>query len=158
MDKTRLGVNVDHIATVREARKAIEPNPITAALMAELAGAHGITVHLRGDRRHVQDDDVKLLRKLVTTCLNVEMAVTEEMLEIALAIVPDTVTFVPEREEEITTEGGLDVAIHEKDIADAVVRLRKIGVAVSLFVDPEKQQIEAAAKTGSHCVEINTAA
>ncbi len=155
---TKLGVNVDHVATIRQARRAAEPDPVAAALLAELAGAHGITVHLRADRRHIQDRDVRLLRQVVTTRLNVEMAVTEEMVGIALEIEPDTVTLVPEREDEITTEGGLDAESHAREIAQAAARLKEGGIDVSLFVDPVKRQITAAAETGARLVELNTAA
>lgn len=155
---TKLGVNIDHVATIRQARRAMEPNPVSAALLAELAGAHGITVHLRGDRRHINDRDVRLLRANVTTRLNIEMAVTEEMVGIALDIKPDMVTLVPENPEEITTEGGLDVVTFRNDIEKAVKKLVSAGIPVSLFVDPEPAQLEATVSVGADRIEINTAA
>ena len=155
---TLLGVNVDHVATIRQARGAPEPDPVTAALLAELAGADGITVHLRGDRRHIQERDVVLLRQTVTTRLNIELAASEEMLEIALDVKPDAVTLVPERPDEITTEGGLDVVKHGHEIGVAVERLRAGGIQVSLFLDPDRSQIEAASAVGAPMVELNTAA
>jgi len=155
---TRLGVNIDHVATIRQARKALEPDPIAAAVLAEQAGAHGITVHLRGDRRHISDRDVRLLQAVVKTRLNVEMAVSEEMIAIATEMRPDTVTLVPESPEEVTTEGGLDVVNHHQEIARAVRRLREAGIEVSLFIDPESEQIEASEGVGVTMVEFNTAA
>ena len=155
---TRLGVNVDHVATVRQARGAPEPDPVAAALLAELAGAHGITVHLRGDRRHIQDSDIRRLRESVTTRLNVEMAATTEMVRIALRLRPDQATLVPERENEITTEGGLDVIGNFRIIARAVRRLQAGRIRVSLFIDPEPEQVDAAVKTGASMVELNTRA
>ncbi|MFQ5738078.1 MAG: pyridoxine 5'-phosphate synthase [Acidobacteriota bacterium] len=155
---TKLGVNVDHVATIRQARRAPEPDPVAAALMAELAGAHGITVHLRGDRRHIRERDVRLLREVVTTRLNVEMAVTEEMIRIALEIRPDTATLVPEREEEVTTEGGLDVLRHSPEIGAAIQRLHAGGIEVSLFIDPDPKQIARTADIGGGVIELNTAA
>lgn len=151
-----LCVNVDHIATIRQARRAQEPDPAQAAMLAELAGASGITVHLREDRRHIQDRDVELLRRLVKTKLNLEMAVTEEMLQIALALKPEMTTLVPERREELTTEGGLDVHGHVDEVGRAVRRLREGGIAVSLFVDPEHHQVAAAARAGADFVELHT--
>ncbi|MCZ6486399.1 MAG: pyridoxine 5'-phosphate synthase [Acidobacteria bacterium] len=155
---TTLGVNVDHIATIRQARQAPEPDPVAAAILAELAGAHGITVHLRGDRRHISDRDVRLLREVITTRLNLEMAVTEEMISLALEVGPDSATLVPEREGEVTTEGGLDVVKNEREIMGAVERLQEGGLEVSLFIDPERNQIEHAAITKVTMIEINTAA
>ncbi len=156
---TRLGVNIDHVATIRQARKALEPDPIAAAVLAEQAGAHGITVHLRGDRRHITDRDVQLLQAVIKTRLNVEMAVTEEMIAVvATELRPDTVTLVPESPEEVTTEGGLDVVNHHQEIARAVRRLREAGIEVSLFIDPETEQIEASESVGVTMVEFNTAA
>lgn len=154
---TKLGLNIDHIATLREARKTNEPDPVTAAMIAELAGADGITVHLRGDRRHIQDRDVELLRETVKTRLNLEMAATEEMLEIALDIKPDTVTLVPESPGEITTQGGLDCIRNFELIKQATDKLLHGGVAVSLFIDPDAVQIEAAQKIGANIIELNTA-
>jgi pyridoxine 5-phosphate synthase len=154
---TKLGVNIDHIATLREARKTNEPDPVAAAAIAELAGADGITVHLRSDRRHIQDRDVELLRETVKTRLNVEMAATEEMVRIALDIKPDTVTLVPEFSGEITTQGGLDCIRNFDHLRDVTQKLEGGGIAVSLFIDPETLQIEAAQKLGPRIVEINTA-
>ena len=155
---TKLGVNVDHVATVREARGVPEPDPLTAALLAELGGADGITVHLRGDRRHIQERDLRLLREAVTTRLNLEMAVTSEMIEIALELLPDTATLVPERQDEVTTEGGLDVVRNEKQIGAAIEKLDEVGLEVSLFVDPDLKQIEKSLGLGAGLIEINTAA
>ena len=155
---TRLGVNVDHVATVRQARRAPEPDPVTAALLAELAGADGITVHLRGDRRHIRERDVRLLREVVTTRLNLEMAITEEMMEIALRLRPDTATLVPETDEEVTTEGGLDVMARPESVRSAVRTLKGAGLEVSLFIDPDLEQLDAASRTGAGLVELNTAA
>jgi pyridoxine 5-phosphate synthase len=155
---TKLGVNVDHVATVRQARQAPEPDPVAAALLAELAGAHGITVHLRQDRRHIRDDDVRRLRESVTTRLNLEMAASEEMILIALRLLPDQATLVPEREGEVTTEGGLDVLRHAERIESAVRRLREGGIAVSLFIDPEPDMVESSARAGATMIELNTRA
>jgi pyridoxine 5-phosphate synthase len=153
----RLNVNIDHIATIRQARLTHEPSVISAAVLADLAGAHGITVHLRGDRRHIQDEDLRLLRRVVKSHLNLEMAATREMIEIAMEILPDVATLVPERADEVTTEGGLDVAAHEDEIGRAVERLTSGGVLVSAFVDPELSQIEASGRVGAQQVEICTA-
>ncbi|MGH9339918.1 MAG: pyridoxine 5'-phosphate synthase [Acidobacteriota bacterium] len=155
---TKLGVNIDHIATIREARRTFEPDPIAAAVLAELAGAHGITVHLRSDRRHIKDSDVRRLRETVTTRLNVEMAATDEMVGMALDLRPDTVTLVPERENEITTEGGLNIIKQEKEIARAIERLEKAGLEVSLFIDPDLEQIKRGLAIGARTIEINTVA
>jgi len=152
----RLGVNIDHIATIREARRTSEPDPVAAAVLAELAGADGITVHLRGDRRHIQDRDVRLLREVVRTRLNVEMAATSEMIRSITAIKPDTATLVPERREEISTEGGLDVALNSASIARSVSTLQDAGIFVSLFVDPDLDQIKVCQKVGATRIEINT--
>ena len=154
----KLGVNVDHIATIREARKAPEPDPVAGALLAELAGADGITVHLRGDRRHIRERDVRLLREVVTTRLNLEMAVTEEMIRIALELRPNTATLVPERQEEITTEGGLNVLRHSDEVARAIETLEAAKLEVSLFVDPDLEQLSRVAELGGKAIEINTAA
>jgi pyridoxine 5-phosphate synthase len=154
----RLGVNVDHVATVRQARKVPEPDPVHAAVLAELAGAHGITVHLRSDRRHIQDRDVEILRQVVKTRLNLEMASTQEMLKIALTVKPDQVTLVPERREEVTTEGGLDVVLNSVQLKPTVKMLEEGGIRVSLFVDPDLEQVKEAHKIDAHAVEINTAA
>jgi pyridoxine 5-phosphate synthase len=151
-----LGVNVDHIANIRQARLAIEPDPVTAAEICELAGAQGITVHLRSDRRHIQERDLKLLRQVVKTRLNLEMASTEEMIRIALEQLPDQVTLVPEQPGEVTTQGGLDTVSHEASITDTVAKLKSAGIAVSLFIDPDIGQVEAAARTGAGWIEIHT--
>jgi pyridoxine 5-phosphate synthase len=153
---TKLGVNVDHIATIRQARQAPEPDPVAAALLAELAGADGITVHLRADRRHIQDSDVRRLRECVTTRLNLEMASTTEMVRIARELRPDQATLVAEREGEITTEGGLDVAANPEPVRSAVEALQDAGIQVSLFIDPYLPQIDAARRSGARLVELNT--
>jgi len=154
---TLLSVNIDHIATIREARRTNEPDPVAAAAICELAGAHGITVHLRGDRRHIQHRDVKVLREAVKTKLNIEMAATEEMLGIALDVIPDQVTLVPELPGEITTTGGLDCTRNQQTIANAIKRLQSININVSLFIDPSEQQIRGALAVGARLVEFNTA-
>lgn len=153
---TRLGVNVDHVATVREARKTYEPDPVWAAVQAELGGAHGITLHLRGDRRHIQDRDVRVLKQIVQTGLNLEMAVTDEMIEFACSVKPRQVTLVPERREEVTTEGGLDVAANRDKIAEGIRVLRDSDLRVSLFVDPSMEAIELAQELRADAVEIHT--
>ncbi len=152
----RLGVNIDHVATVRQARMASEPEPVTAALLAELAGAHGITVHLRGDRRHIRERDLDLLRQVVATKLNVEMAATTEMIGIAARVKPDQVTLVPEQPQELTTTGGLDVVRHAAALERAVGDLRGAGIRTSLFIDTDVTQIERSAQVGAQAVEINT--
>jgi pyridoxine 5-phosphate synthase len=152
----RLSVNIDHVATVRQARHAREPEPVTAALLCELAGAHGITVHLRGDRRHINDRDLEILRQVVSTKLNVEMAATGEMTAIAARIRPDLVTLVPEREGEITTEGGLDVDAHRAAVQGAVSDLHAAGVRVSVFINPDERQMAATRTCGADVAEINT--
>lgn len=152
----RLGVNIDHVATVRQARGGREPDPVWAAVEAELGGADGITVHLREDRRHVQDRDVRVLRETVRTRLNLEAAVAPEMVDFALEIRPDQVTFVPERRQEVTTEGGLDVVGQRPRVADAVQRCRAAGLSVSLFIDPTLAQVLAAAELGVDAVELHT--
>jgi pyridoxine 5-phosphate synthase len=149
-------VNIDHIATLRQARKTIEPDPVAAAVLAELGGADGITVHLREDRRHIQDRDVRLLRETVQTHLNLEMAPTPEMTAIALDIKPDYVTIVPEKREEVTTEGGLDVAGDVSRMSDLVKQLQSAGIPVSWFIDPDLTQIQAAAETGAKFIELHT--
>jgi pyridoxine 5-phosphate synthase len=151
-----LGVNIDHIAQVRQARRTVEPDPVTYALLAELGGADGITVHLREDRRHIQDRDVELLRATVRSRLNLEMAATPEMEAIALALQPDMVTLVPEKRQEVTTEGGLDVAGQQGALTALVGRLQQAGIAVSLFVDTAAPQLEASAATGARWVELHT--
>lgn len=154
----RLGVNVDHVATVRQARRVDVPDPVEAALLAESAGADGITVHLREDRRHIQERDVQLMRERLHTKLNLEMAVTPLMVAFAENVRPDDACFVPEKREELTTEGGLDVASHRQKIREAVQRLQGIGLRVSLFIDPEPAQIEASREAGAHGIEIHTGA
>ena len=156
LKKIRLGVNVDHIATIREARKTNEPDPVVAALIAEMAGADGITVHLRGDRRHIQERDVRMLRDSIKTKLNVEMAATTEMVRLITLIKPDVATLVPERREEITTEGGLDVALNVAILSRSVGVLQDAGIAVSMFVDPDLEQMKACQKAGAKKIEINT--
>lgn len=153
----RLNVNIDHVATIREARKTIEPSIITAAVICEQAGANGITVHLRGDRRHIQDRDIELLRDVVTTYLNVEMAATEEMIGIALRTKPDAVSLVPESPNEVTTEGGLDVIANFEIVKKAVEALKVAGIFVSIFIDPDIEQISAANGVGAQQVELCTA-
>jgi len=154
----RLNVNIDHVATVRQARRAPEPSVIAAAMVCEQAGADGITVHLRGDRRHIQDLDIQLLRKSVTTYLNLEMAATEEMLKIALEWKPDAVTLVAENPNEITTEGGLNVRTNISVVDKTVSSLRQDKILASLFIDPDADQIEAAQEVGAQQVELCTAA
>ena len=152
----KLSVNVDHVATVRQARLINEPDPVTAAALAELAGCQGIIVHLREDRRHIQDRDVEILRTTITTKLNLEMAAVPEMVEIARRIRPDMSCLVPEKRQELTTEGGLDVAGNYKQIAEAVRRLQEAGIAASLFIDPDGDQIKASHETGAAYIEIHT--
>lgn len=153
----RLNVNIDHIATIRQARRTWEPSVAAAAVLADLAGASGITIHLRGDRRHIQDEDLRLLRAVVKTHLNLEMAATKEMVEIACEVRPNTATLVPERSDEVTTEGGLNVTSRQEDIKQAVLELSEAGVLVSIFVDPDAAQIEASHRVGAHQIEICTA-
>ncbi len=153
-----LGVNIDHVATIRQARRTIEPDPVWAAALAELGGADGITIHLREDRRHIIDRDVRLLRETVQVKLNLEMACEEEIIGIALETLPAQCTLVPEKREEITTEGGLDVIGQHDRVSDACQRLQQAGVEVSLFVDPLTDQIEAAARLGADAVELHTGA
>ena len=154
----RLNVNIDHVATVRQARRAPEPSIVAAAMVAEQAGADGITIHLRGDRRHIQDADLFVLRQSVTTYLNVEMAATEEMLKIAIDVKPDAVSLVPENHNEITTEGGLNVRTNIAIVRAAVNKLRDSGIMASLFIDPDPEQIEAAREVNAQQVELCTAA
>lgn len=151
-----LGVNIDHIATLRQARRTVEPDPVAAAVLAELAGADGITVHLREDRRHIQDRDVHLLRQTVRTHLNLEMAATDEMVAIALELKPDYVTLVPERRAEVTTEGGLDVAGQVDRLKSVVSTLQGAQIPVSLFIDAASDQIDASAHTGAKFIELHT--
>ena len=152
----RLGVNIDHVATIRQARGTNEPDPIAAAFLVELAGAEGIVVHLREDRRHILDRDLEILRRIVKLHLNLEMAATEEMVGIAVKTKPDMVTLVPEKREELTTEGGLDVVPHSEELSVAISRLKEGGIVVSLFIDPDMAQIKAAAKVGADVVELHT--
>ena len=153
----RLGVNIDHVATVRQARRAQEPDPVAAAVMAVLGGADGITVHLREDRRHIQDRDVSLLRQALNGRLNLELACVEEIVGIACEIKPDEATLVPERRQELTTEGGLDVVANEPAVAAAVKRLSAAGIEVSIFLDPDARQIALSRKLGAKAIEIQTA-
>lgn len=152
----RLHVNVDHVATLRQARGTSYPDPVQAALLCEDSGASGITVHLREDRRHIQDDDVARLRKVVRTILNLEMAASEEMINIALRTKPNLVTLVPEQREERTTEGGLDVEGQEARLKDMIARLNGAGIRVSLFIDPEPRQVAASARVGAAMIELHT--
>jgi len=153
----RLGVNVDHVATVRQARRALEPDPVAAALEAVLGGADGITVHLREDRRHIQERDVRILRETLPCRLNLEMAVTPAITEFALEIVPEEATLVPEKREELTTEGGLDVLAHMGAVETCVHKLKNRGIVVSLFIDPDPRQIQAAHRLAVPAVEFQTA-
>jgi len=154
--KTRLNVNVDHIATLRQARMGSEPDPVAAASQAEFAGANGIVVHLREDRRHIQERDLFLIKQTVQTKLNMEMAVTDDMIEIAKETLPDVVTLVPEKRQEITTEGGLDICGDIKKIAKTIERLKNSGLFVSVFIDPDLDQITASAQAGADMVELHT--
>lgn len=151
-----LSINVDHVATLREARKIHYPDPVPAAVLAELAGADGIVVHLREDRRHIKDRDVEILRKVVQTKLILEMASTPEMVGVALDIKPDLVTLVPEKREELTTEGGLDLIIHKNSVAETIGTLQNGGIPVSIFIDPDIEQIKLAHRVGTDVVEIHT--
>ncbi|NEP73272.1 MAG: pyridoxine 5'-phosphate synthase [Okeania sp. SIO2G4] len=151
-----LGVNIDHVATIRQARRTVEPDPVAAAILAELSGADGITVHLREDRRHIQERDVHILRQTVRTHLNLEMAPTTEMVAIALDIKPDYITLVPERREEVTTEGGLDVASNIPRMREVVAQLQGANIPVSMFIDAEKAQIEASAEIQAKFIELHT--
>ncbi len=152
----RRGVNVDHVATLRQVRRAAYPDPVAAAVMSELAGADQITIHLREDRRHIQDRDLQVLRKTVTTRLNLEMAVAPEMVRIAYEVKPDMVTLVPERREELTTEGGLDVVSGREGVRKAVKTLKDAEIEVSLFIDPDLDQVKAAHRAEAHAVELHT--
>jgi pyridoxine 5-phosphate synthase len=153
-----LGVNIDHVATLRQARRGRYPDPVHAALAAEIAGADSITLHLREDRRHIQDHDVRALRGLLHTRMNLELAVTDEMLAIAAEVRPADCCFVPERRQEVTTEGGLDVTAQAARVRDATTRLREAGVRVALFIDPDARQVEAAAHAGAPAIELHTGA
>jgi len=152
----KLSVNVDHIATIRQARGVSEPDPVAAAVLAELAGADGITIHLREDRRHIQDRDVAILRQTIKTRMNLEMALTDEMVDIALKTIPDTVTLVPEGRHELTTEGGLDVILLQNTLKQKVALLQQAGIIVSLFIEPNIEQIKATHKVGADAIEIHT--
>ena len=154
----RLGVNIDHVATVRQARRAAEPDPVAAAVLALLGGADGITVHLREDRRHIQDRDVRLLRQVVSNRLNLEMAAAEEIIAIARDIKPDEATLVPEKRQELTTEGGLDVIANQAAVRAAIAALHETGIAVSLFIDPDALQVDMAKVLGAEAIELQTAA
>jgi pyridoxine 5-phosphate synthase len=153
----RLGVNIDHVATVRQARRAHEPDPVAAAVLALLGGADGITIHLREDRRHIQDRDLRLLREVVTQRLNLELAAVDAIVDLACTVRPDEATLVPERRQELTTEGGLDVVAQQREVSRAVQRLAAAGIEVSVFVDPDPRQIETARLLGARAVEIQTA-
>ena len=152
----RLGVNVDHVATVRQARRTFEPSPVFAALIAQQAGADQITLHLREDRRHIQDRDLELIKELVIVPVNLEMAPTEEMRDIALKVKPDRITLVPERREEITTEGGLDVVSLKEKLKDYLKPIKEAGIEVSLFIEADKAQIDASVEVGADAIEIHT--
>jgi len=152
----KLSVNVDHIATIRQARGVSEPDPVAAAVLAELAGADGITIHLREDRRHIQDRDVTILRQTIKTRMNLEMALTDEMVDIALKTIPDIVTLVPEGRHELTTEGGLDVILLQNTLKQKVALLQQAGIIVSLFIEPNIAQIKASHKVGADAIEIHT--
>lgn len=154
----QLAVNVDHIATLRQARGVDYPDPVAAAVLAELAGAEGIVVHLREDRRHIQDRDVRLIREIVQTKMILEMGATSEMVGIAMSIKPDLVTLVPEKREEVTTEGGLDLMVHKNAIAESVATLQDSGIPVSIFIDPDPEQIKIAHQINATMVEIHTGA
>jgi pyridoxine 5-phosphate synthase len=153
----RLGVNLDHVATIRQARRTVEPDPVAAAVLAMLGGADNITIHLREDRRHIQDRDLRLLRDVTPRCLNLEMAAADAIVDIACAIKPDQVTLVPERREELTTEGGLDLTANQQAVGKAIARLTKAGIEVAVFLDPDERQIEIARMLGVRAVEIQTA-
>jgi pyridoxine 5-phosphate synthase len=153
----RLGVNIDHVATLRQARRGHEPDTVAAAVLALLGGADGITIHLREDRRHIQDRDLRVLRPVVTRRLNLEMAAVDAIADLACEIKPDEATLVPERRAELTTEGGLDVVAHEAVVGRFVEMLRGAGIEVSLFIDPDRRQIDAAKRLGAQAVEIQTA-
>src|SRR5436190_22925693 len=157
IEMIRLGVNIDHVATIRQARRAKEPDPVAAAVLATLGGADGITVHLREDRRHIQDRDVYLLRETVTTRLNLELAAYDEIVAIALKVKPDEATLVPEKRQELTTEGGLDVIATEEQTRPAVEKLKAAGIHVSLFIDPELAQLDQSKKLGADAIEFQTA-
>ena len=152
----RLGVNIDHVATIRQARGGREPDPVWAAVEAELAGADGITIHLREDRRHIQDRDLRVLKETVQTRLNLELAIDPILIDLALTVRPDQITFVPERREELTTEGGLDVITHRARVAEAIARCLDAGLAVSLFINPDPRHVEVSKELGAEAVELHT--
>lgn len=152
----QLGVNIDHVATVRQARRTYEPDPVWAAVLAELGGADGITIHLREDRRHIQDRDLRVLRETVTVKLNLELACADDVVQIACQTKPNQATLVPEKREEVTTEGGLDLRSRQSQVADAIRRLHEAGIVVSLFLDPEPDQLDLAKKLGADAVELHT--
>jgi pyridoxine 5-phosphate synthase len=152
----RLGVNIDHVATVRQARRTYEPDPVAAAILATLGGADGITVHLREDRRHIQDRDVEILRQTVNTRLNLEMATSDEIVQLAIRVKPDEVTLVPEKREELTTEGGLDVIAHSHAIRIATDKLKAAGIVVSLFINADIEQVDMAKAVGADAIEFHT--
>lgn len=156
MGDIKLGVNIDHVATLRQARGTLYPDPVQAALVAQQAGADGITLHLREDRRHIQDDDVFAVKQAIQVPMNLEMAVTDEMIAIAETVEPEHVCLVPEKREEITTEGGLDVVSYEAEVKAACQRLAKAGIEVSLFIDPDQAQIDAAKRCGAPTIELHT--
>ena len=153
---TRFGVNIDHVATIRQARKSVEPDPVVAAVIAELAGADGITVHLREDRRHINDRDLKILRQTVKSRLNLEMSIASSIVNIACQIKPDQATLVPEKRLELTTEGGLDIIAQEKKIKNVVQKLKTKGILVSLFIDADIEQIKAAKRVNADSIELHT--
>lgn len=152
----KLGVNIDHVATVRQARRTVEPDPVWAAALAELGGADGITLHLREDRRHIQDRDLRVLRETVRVKLNLEMAISDEITQIALQVRPDQITLVPEKREEVTTEGGLDVVANTPRLKKVIHEFHQAGIEVSLFIDPDARQIDAARALGVTAVELHT--
>ena len=156
LNKIRLGVNIDHVATIRNARGGIHPSPVSAAILAEKSGADGITIHLREDRRHIRDEDLKLLKKAIKLPINLEMAATQEMLEIALKTKPNAVCIVPEKRQEVTTEGGLDVIKNSKVLSEMVKKLHSKKIRVSLFIDADEKQIHQAKKIGADIVELHT--
>ena len=156
MSKLKLGVNIDHVASLRQARGTIYPDPVQAAFIAEEAGADIITLHLREDRRHIQNRDVEIMRQTIQTRMNLEMAVTDEMIDVACSVLPEEVCLVPEKREELTTEGGLDVAGNISRISDGTRRLQEAGILVSLFIDPDRSQLDASIDAGAEVVELHT--
>jgi len=153
----RLGVNIDHVATLRQARLGRDPDPVSAAVLATLGGADGITIHLREDRRHIQDRDLLVLKGVVTTRLNLEMSTAEEIVQLALRAIPDEATLVPEKRQELTTEGGLDLITNADKVRSVVTRLRQAGIFVSIFIDPDIEQVDMAQALGAHAIELQTA-